>query len=69
MVAITVSVRVPARNRWHAQKDNWRNFNKWTVYKGRAELSEQARHSEAWRKFELQEATTTPGLKRTERQQ
>lgn len=69
LVAITVSVRVPARNRWHAQEDNWSHFNKRTVYKGRAELSEQARHSEARREFELREATTISGLKRTEGQQ
>ncbi|XP_064432491.1 basic proline-rich protein-like [Mirounga angustirostris] len=48
LVAITVSVRVPARNRWHAHRDDRRNFNKRTSYK-EEELSEGARLGEGGR--------------------
>lgn len=44
LLAITVSVRVPARNSWCSQEEHWRDFSKCSVYQERAERSEKAKH-------------------------
>lgn len=43
-VAVTVSVRVPARNPRCPQEDHWRDFSKCSVCQERAELSGKAKH-------------------------